>query len=122
MGYSSDRAYKGQEQGKRDGRRWGERMRQQEPWRKGKSRQAENVHLKKEQIESLCLDRSTNSVFCIRQFQTPLFMYLGVVYGYTQTNTIINLSARALRNPHIKPWVIDLSLMVSAWGSKSKYN
>lgn len=77
---------------------------------------------KKEQIESLCLDRSTNSIFCIRQFQTPLFMYLGVVYGYTQTNTIINLSARALGNPHIKSWVIDLSLMVSAWGSKSKYN
>ena len=78
--------------------------------------------IKKEQMKSLCLDRSTNSIFCIRQFQTLLFMYLGIVYGYTQTNTIINLSARALRNPHIKPWVIDLSLMVSAWGSKSKYN
>ena len=39
--YSSDRAYKGQEQGKRDGGMWGERMRQQEPWRRGKSRQAD---------------------------------------------------------------------------------
>ena len=47
MDYSSDRAYQGQGQGKRDGRRWGERMRQQEPGRKGKSRQAENVHKKR---------------------------------------------------------------------------
>lgn len=39
--YSSNTAYKGQGQGKRDGGVWGERMRQQEPWRRGQSRQAD---------------------------------------------------------------------------------